>query len=95
MTPDTGSDDEVGKDEEEGYELEEGPSHKYQDDGLGSAQESRPRQPRQLYTPEEERAVVRKFDRKLVVFVALLYMLSFLDRSSTHTPSPRFLLVTY
>ncbi|RFU30178.1 hypothetical protein B7463_g6173, partial [Scytalidium lignicola] len=36
----------------------------------------------QLYTPEEERAVVRKFDRKLVVFVALLYMLSFLDRSN-------------
>ena len=37
----------------------------------------------QLYTPDEERAVVRKFDRKLVLFVALLYMLSFLDRSST------------
>lgn len=36
----------------------------------------------QLYTPDEERNVVRKFDRKLVVFVALLYMLSFLDRSS-------------
>lgn len=36
----------------------------------------------QLYTPDEERAVVRKFDRKLVVFVAGLYMLSFLDRSS-------------
>ncbi|KAJ4300523.1 hypothetical protein N0V88_003201, partial [Collariella sp. IMI 366227] len=27
-------------------------------------------------------AVVRKFDRRLVVFVALLYMLSFLDRSN-------------
>ena len=37
----------------------------------------------QLYTPDEERAVVKKFDRKLVFFVALLYMLSFLDRSST------------
>lgn len=37
----------------------------------------------QLYTPDEERAVVRKFDRKLVLFVALLYMLSFLDRSSS------------
>jgi hypothetical protein len=36
----------------------------------------------QLYTPDEERAVVRKFDRRLVLFVALLYMLSFLDRSS-------------
>jgi len=36
----------------------------------------------QLYTPDEERVVVRKFDRRLVVFVAGLYMLSFLDRSS-------------
>lgn len=39
----------------------------------------------QLYTPDEERAVVRKFDKRLVLFVALLYMLSFLDRSSTYT----------
>ncbi|KAK0621546.1 major facilitator superfamily domain-containing protein [Bombardia bombarda] len=36
----------------------------------------------QLYTPDEEKAVVRKFDRRLVIFVALLYMLSFLDRSN-------------
>lgn len=36
----------------------------------------------QLYTPDEERAIVAKFDRKLVFFVAVLYMLSFLDRSS-------------
>ncbi|OLN97642.1 putative transporter C1683.12-like protein 3 [Colletotrichum chlorophyti] len=36
----------------------------------------------QLYTPDEERSVVRKFDRKLVLFVALLFMLSFLDRSN-------------
>ncbi|KAK3368912.1 major facilitator superfamily domain-containing protein [Lasiosphaeria ovina] len=36
----------------------------------------------QLYTPDEERAVVRKFDTRLVVFVALLYMLSFVDRSN-------------
>ncbi|KAH8889763.1 MFS general substrate transporter [Thozetella sp. PMI_491] len=36
----------------------------------------------QLYTPDEEQAVVRKFDRRLVLFVALLYMLSFLDRSN-------------
>jgi hypothetical protein len=40
----------------------------------------------QLYTPDEERAVVRKFDRRLVLFVALLYMLSFLDRSSIASP---------
>ncbi|KAG6004425.1 hypothetical protein E4U21_001093 [Claviceps maximensis] len=36
----------------------------------------------ELYTPDEEAAVRRKFDRKLVLFVALLYMLSFLDRSN-------------
>ena len=35
-----------------------------------------------LYTPDEERAVRQKFDYKLVLFVAFLYMLSFLDRSS-------------
>ena len=39
------------------------------------------------YTPEEERAVVRKLDRRLVLFVAFLYMLSFLDRSSQPIPS--------
>ncbi|KAG5912878.1 hypothetical protein E4U42_001740, partial [Claviceps africana] len=35
----------------------------------------------ELYTPDEEAAVRRKFDRKLVLFVAWLFMLSFLDRS--------------
>lgn len=35
-----------------------------------------------LYTPDEEKAIMKKFDRRLVLFVALLYMLSFLDRSS-------------
>jgi hypothetical protein len=42
----------------------------------------------QLYTPDEERAVVRKFDKKLVCFVAVLYMLSFLDRSSRYPVQP-------
>ena len=37
-----------------------------------------------LYTPDEERVVVRRLDVRLVLFVALLYMLSFLDRSSMH-----------
>jgi hypothetical protein len=41
----------------------------------------------QLYTPDEDRAVRRKFDRRLVLFVALLFMLSFLDRSSMHLSS--------
>ncbi|KAL4780643.1 major facilitator superfamily domain-containing protein [Aspergillus varians] len=41
---------------------------------------SRPRAPK--YTPAEEQQVVRKFDRRLVPFLALLYLLSFLDRSN-------------
>lgn len=36
----------------------------------------------ELYTPDEEKQVLKKLDTKLVLFVALLYMLSFLDRSS-------------
>ena len=35
-----------------------------------------------LYTADEERSVIKKFDRRLVLFIAFLYMLSFLDRSS-------------
>lgn len=37
-----------------------------------------------LFTPDEEAAVLKKFDRRLVLFIALLYMLSFLDRSSEY-----------
>ncbi|KAF2121440.1 SacI homology domain-containing protein [Lophiotrema nucula] len=36
----------------------------------------------ELYTPDEERTVLRKLDRRLVGFMALLYCLSFLDRSN-------------
>ncbi|KAH9834326.1 Major Facilitator Superfamily [Teratosphaeria destructans] len=36
----------------------------------------------QLYTPDQERAVRRKLDIHLVLFVALLYLMSFLDRSN-------------
>lgn len=36
----------------------------------------------ELYTPDEDRAVVKKLDRKLVVFMAFMYMLCFLDRTS-------------
>lgn len=38
-----------------------------------------------LYTPDEEQLVLKKLDRRLVLFMALLYMLSFLDRSSKST----------
>lgn len=34
------------------------------------------------YTQEEENVVIKKFDRKLVLFLSFLYLLSFLDRSS-------------
>lgn len=53
-------------------------SHDSEDQDHLSRRHSRP------FTPDEERAVVRKFDRHLVLFIALLYMLGFLDRSSTH-----------
>ena len=36
------------------------------------------------FTADEEKAVVRKLDRRLVLFIAFLYMLSFLDRSSEY-----------
>lgn len=40
-----------------------------------------------LFTPDEERKVVRKMDKYLVGFLAGLYMLSFLDRSSRYSLS--------
>lgn len=46
-----------------------------------------------VFTVDEERAVVRKFDRRLVLFVALLYLLSFLDRSSEYLR--RFLIMVH
>ncbi len=39
----------------------------------------------ELYTPDEERAVVRKLDTRVVLFMSFLYLLSFLDRSSKNT----------
>ena len=36
-----------------------------------------------FYSAAQERAVVRRLDWCLVLFLAVLYMLSFLDRSST------------
>lgn len=47
------------------------------------------------YTAEEERVVVEKFDRRLVLFVAFLYMLSFLDRSSSSHFSFHVLLIIF
>lgn len=45
-----------------------------------------PVEPYALYSQDEETSVVRAFDRRLVLFIALLYMLSFLDRSSKLYP---------
>jgi hypothetical protein len=36
----------------------------------------------ELYTPDEDKTVLKKLDRRLVGFMALLYCLSFLDRTS-------------
>ncbi|CZR64908.1 related to nicotinamide mononucleotide permease [Phialocephala subalpina] len=66
------------KDVDESDESDEG---KY-DVGMGRRGSASTVQSYQLYTPDEERAVVRKFDRNLVLLVAVLYMLSFLDRSN-------------
>ncbi|TLD31467.1 hypothetical protein PspLS_02889 [Pyricularia sp. CBS 133598] len=38
--------------------------------------------PKAFYTAKQEKAVVNKFDRHLVIFIALMYMLAFLDRSN-------------
>ncbi|KAL2820581.1 major facilitator superfamily domain-containing protein [Aspergillus cavernicola] len=46
----------------------------------GQPKFSRPRVPK--YTPVEEQQIVKKLDRRLVPFLALLYLLSFLDRSN-------------
>lgn len=40
----------------------------------------------ELYTPDEDKQVLRKLDTKLVGFMALLYCLSFLDRTSEWCP---------
>jgi hypothetical protein len=44
----------------------------------------RRRQSRPKFTQEEEREVVKLFDMRMVPFLALLYLLAFLDRSSEY-----------
>jgi hypothetical protein len=51
-------------------------------DGDGSEKGTEVIETYMLYTPDEEASVIRAFDRRLVLFIAVLYMLSFLDRSS-------------
>ncbi|RYP78594.1 hypothetical protein DL769_003155 [Monosporascus sp. CRB-8-3] len=71
------------------YELQDMRGRTYQEEGHSSSGRGRRRKASdstvasfQLYTPDEEKAVVRKFDRRLVLFLSLCYMLAFLDRSN-------------
>jgi hypothetical protein len=66
-----------------------GPGTQGRDDPEDSSPLLSPRRPSicsvhsyELYTPDEDRQVRRRLDRRLVAFMALLYSLSFLDRSS-------------
>ena len=78
---DTGNDTEA----EGGYSDYDGGHNGYE-----SGQDFRPKEASRArslpeYTIAEEREVVKKLDRKLVPFLALCYLLSFLDRSSKFT----------
>lgn len=81
---DSDNDSEAFANEEEGLEMQE----LIQDDGKESdfssqAREHRKQHKKQIqWTEHEERTIMRKLDRRLVMFLALLYLLSFLDRSS-------------
>lgn len=52
------------------------------DSGEETERKSHGKQKKPKYTTEEEKQVVKIFDRRLVPFLALLYLLAFLDRSS-------------
>ncbi|KAK3991289.1 high-affinity nicotinic acid transporter [Cladorrhinum sp. PSN332] len=78
MTPDSGSNVTDHEEEEEEEEKEDD----YEEGRIIPLQRHTKKRREGGYTEEEERAVVRKFDRKLVVFVAGLYLLAFLDRSN-------------
>lgn len=56
----------------------------YHDEGYtaGKDYESPVERTGKRYTEEEENQVIKKFDTRLVLFMAFLYLLSFLDRSS-------------
>ncbi|KAK5078030.1 hypothetical protein LTR64_003565 [Lithohypha guttulata] len=62
--------------------------HAYSSDAHDEAEKPRTRHVRRAntlskdYEDEEEKAVVKKFDRRLTLLLAFLYLLSFLDRSN-------------
>ena len=75
------NEDDLFNAEREGYAKEEG---REGEEKLSQWKRRQRRKRRLRWTEEEEQAMVKKFDRRLVLFLALLYMLSFLDRSSEH-----------
>lgn len=54
------------------------------DENAGEHADARGAEDLKGFTADEEKAVIRKLDRRLVLFIAFLYMLSFLDRSSEY-----------
>lgn len=72
--------------QQSGEAVSQGESDEDEEDGKDIQSRSGISDLSESYTQQEERAIVRKFDRRLVLFMALLYLLSFLDRSSQTPP---------
>jgi MFS family permease len=81
LSADGGDDDGYSFDEGYDSEMDFKPRHRRKRRGSTGAGASAE------YTVEEEKEVVKKLDRRLVLFLSLLYLLSFLDRSSKPSPS--------
>ena len=77
---------ELAEDELELHELTDGhvnnPPDPDDDDEKGSEDQELVTQRYELYSPEEDKKVLKKLDWRVVLFIAFLYLLSFLDRSS-------------
>lgn len=69
-------------DDEDGIQLSDWHSGNHPEHVRAFSSEEDDASPLKLYTQEDEQKVVKKLDTRLVLFVALLYLLSFLDRSS-------------
>lgn len=78
----------MGRDSDSEPESQDMRSHDNYDDEeytVGKVYESPVERTGRRYTEEEEKRVIKKFDTRLVLFMALLYLLSFLDRSSEYS----------
>ncbi|GAA5905619.1 uncharacterized protein JCM6883_005388 [Sporobolomyces salmoneus] len=77
-------------DEKQGYAMEDtfkGQSAHYENavarsESEGGALDGVIRRPARVFTPEEEKKLYRKIDRRIMPILALLYLLSFMDRSN-------------